>query len=791
MDLYGYEEWEYLESESSDAPGRRDSISTGRSEPHEANGKDECNLKAAARTAHNRDKKCLILWKDEEQRQPSTAGDGLCSVCQKINHVAETQLRPSCFHSPKNNWHLHLGLLKGILENTSCPGCRLIASLAKAVPKTEPDGPDYKDTSVTIRPRFPHARYLSQVPEPEDAPIEAEHENAWTMFSQMESSLSVVFEDCFVPVFSKTMMIPAKRVAGTIVRKDKTGRHWTNFNLHLEEGDESDIDSHQIRGLAVSSEVDVARFKHWIEHCGRRHYKCHVPSRGLTSAQQIRLIDVRDWRIVTAALDEKYIALSYVWGSDAKPILTNDRLLNLSLVDGLKGLDLPKTISDAMRLVRDLGERYLWVDSVCIVQDDEVDKLQQLSVMADVYESADIVVVAAAGQDAEVGLPGLYGSRRRPQLQQAETIGGVEFITTQPDIQEVLRWSVWNSRGWTFQESILSNRALIFTEGLVYWSCQVETWREDLNSDSAPGAIIPTDSSSLWGTGLAESGRKHKCRTLMYCEHVEPFTWRNFKDQSDVLWAFMGVLRKLGPKFPKGYIWGLPYDRLDATLLWQPVSNSCGSSRHPRVAKHKNSINDHKQNLPFPSWSWLSTETPISFLDTCGSGVISEVVWYEPMLFDGIGTDENQVEIVDYGYLQFGARTAQLILRLQDGYATPPVPETPVEATIHDSADKEAKQIGTIATVYGFFKGNTEQVGEFVLLSSNAERKADGLCRLVDRCSIDCGSIVHVDGCEHVQSRNIMLIEWDGEVAFRRGLTKMAGDDWDALEAEEKDIVLG
>lgn len=234
-----------------------------------------------------------------------------------------------------------------------------------------------------------------------------------------------------------------------------------------------------------------------MQSCNLQHETCHLPAFQTAREQSIRLIDVQDHRIIPATSAEKYVALSYVWGSTMTPSLTGDTFSQCSSIGGLKGLVIPRTIMDAIQLVKGIGMRYLWVDSLCIVQNDDTDKQQQLTIMDSIYNNAELLVVAATGSDANAGLPGI-GSTPRRMWQRIETISGTQFTTAQPSLQQVLKRSVWNSRGWTFQEAILSRRALVFTESLVYWSCQVDTSREDINSESLATRVRLNLTNSLW-----------------------------------------------------------------------------------------------------------------------------------------------------------------------------------------------------------------------------------------------------------------------------------------------------
>ena len=110
-----------------------------------------------------------------------------------------------------------------------------------------------------------------------------------------------------------------------------------------------------------------------------------------------------------------------------------------------------------------------------------------------------------------------------------------------------------------------------------------------------------------------------------------------------------------------------------------------------------------------------------------------------------------------------------------------------VIATIHSP---QGKQIGMLPVPCQFFNVKSERAGEFVLLSSNAERESDGeYKKIID--GADHMGFEHFKGCKHIRSRNIMLIEWDGDVAYRRGLGKVDKESWEDIKTEMKTIVLG
>lgn len=86
-----------------------------------------------------------------------------------------------------------------------------------------------------------------------------------------------------------------------------------------------------------------------------------------------------------------------------------------------------------------------------------------------------------------------------------------------------------------------------------------------------------------------------------------------------------------------------------------------------------------------------------------------------------------------------------------------------------------------------------EYLCEFLLLSANAREESDENCiKAGVEGGLDCGLIKHIDGCEHIQSYNIMLIEWSGDVAYRRGLGVIGKAEWDRnAQTEERTVILG
>ena len=158
-----------------------------------------------------------------------------------------------------------------------------------------------------------------------------------------------------------------------------------------------------------------------LEDCQERHpLVCRsfigVPHTELLTDH--RVIDVIDECVSPQPFDCGYIALSYVWGKVQSLQLRVSNIAELEASHSLrkKRSEVAQTILDAMDLVKAMGERFLWVDYLCIVQDGADEDLQ-IARMDRVYGAALVTIVAAGGMDADAGLAGVRsGSRLFPQM---------------------------------------------------------------------------------------------------------------------------------------------------------------------------------------------------------------------------------------------------------------------------------------------------------------------------------------------------------------------------------------
>jgi hypothetical protein len=208
--------------------------------------------------------------------------------------------------------------------------------------------------------------------------------------------------------------------------------------------------------------IDFDDVHRWISTCEQKHgsecspatFNPAVLPRNSDRQLDFRLIDVEAMCIVYAPRQCRYIALSYVWGrrNKSRLILTSDNEEALmepgALALSETRTSIPNTILDTMSVVRKLRERYLWVDSLCLLQDGANELRDCVTIMDLFYEMALLTIVAASGEDAWSGLPGVPPTPRRINRLVRDIIPGLK-MTTIVDMDTPLRRSVYSSRAWT------------------------------------------------------------------------------------------------------------------------------------------------------------------------------------------------------------------------------------------------------------------------------------------------------------------------------------------------------
>ena len=275
----------------------------------------------------------------------------------------------------------------------------------------------------------------------------------------------------------------------------------------------------------VHSPDAIAKVNRWIESC-EDHVDCSTTSDVPLPTRVIEVLPIfgkqRSRLLVTNGLKGRYNTLSYCWGTQ-HTVLTHKNLaqfekeINLSI--------LSKTVQDAIEVTISLGIPYIWIDAICILQDCPQDKAWEISRMASIYQSSHITIVAASAKNADEGflLPrdapspantipfvqngfraGTVNIRRRLRNREIASAG-----TLRPPLDPV------DSRAWTLQEQLLSQRLLVYSTDTLQWRCK------GVVANLGSSKYIPEPQESWWSRSSVKFVRPEPLPLLLNLDTLD------------------------------------------------------------------------------------------------------------------------------------------------------------------------------------------------------------------------------------------------------------------------------
>lgn len=361
-------------------------------------------------------------------------------------------------------------------------------------------------------------------------------------------------------------------------------------------------------GLAVNN---LELMRTWLQVCCKGHPKCsYQPSTFLPT----RLIDVQardigsDVKLIhTKSMGTSnvptYLTLSHCWGPKRTHSKTTAKNNLEQRMSSIPFIELSKTFQDAVRITRELGQRYLWIDSLCIIQDDGEDWEKEAALMSEVYGNALCTLAALSSQDGTEGCnlvtdiqrstkntfidldwnghdayPRIRVFEREPKYWQVEYDGVSDDngTTTSP-----LR-----HRAWVLQERELSRRSIHFGKDQLLWECKGHKFT----------AQMP------WKEWKREEDILAK---RDWYELIEDYTLRSITKVSDKLPAFSGIAKRRQNNHNQ-YLAGIWSSHFPGALLWQ--------STNPE-AKRLDKVDPDVKYIA-PSWSWASIQGEVTYVST-------------------------------------------------------------------------------------------------------------------------------------------------------------------------------
>jgi len=358
-------------------------------------------------------------------------------------------------------------------------------------------------------------------------------------------------------------------------------------------------------GSSVPEKLSTIRS--WLNSCMAGHARCDMPATTTGSqflprrllqvgSSECRLVDTTE----TAPSDARFVALSHCWGA-APPIRTLRQNLD-SFHKAIPPAALPRTFLDAITIVRALGIRYLWIDALCIVQDDPADWEAEAARMKDFYAESVLTIAASDASQGSEGCLGPPAPASQTPLGLFAVRGGAlgeisELVRVQKgDTRDAVRRTILSSRGWTFQEQILSRRILHCMGAELHWQCST-------CYETEPGAVFDVPHEGRAAVGELRrlgAGAPAAQYEAIWGDWMAQYSRRKFTFWKDRLPALAGVVQHYQDISGDRPILGMWERSFGHGLLWVRMGNIPGDG-------------GSNYDLSLPSWSWLACPAEVAF----------------------------------------------------------------------------------------------------------------------------------------------------------------------------------
>jgi hypothetical protein len=348
------------------------------------------------------------------------------------------------------------------------------------------------------------------------------------------------------------------------------------------------------------------KLRRWLNLCTQSHGECKRTLISWESDKTLppRVIDVgsreSEVRLVeTGGDDGQYLVLSYCWGSLFGGVITTTKKNIDEFTKFLPVRTLPRTIQDAIVVTRELGFKFLWVDSLCIIQDESKEWEAAVQTMGDIYQRAVCTISATGAKDCSEGLflprslddgsPGSLSEfqARVPCSVEGRVIGDMfispalqQFRYGDSDFSEEIRSSPWAHRAWVFQERFLSRRIIHFAKQQVYWECQ-RLVRSDTEID---GHHFNTDvREENWKRLTLSLARSNEANKI-WRDIIQRYSLTKLTFDKDRLLAIEGIAREMASLVMSDYCAGMFLTNIARALFWA-ASSSTDPLRKPTVSR--------------------------------------------------------------------------------------------------------------------------------------------------------------------------------------------------------------
>ncbi|OTA97779.1 hypothetical protein M434DRAFT_65246 [Hypoxylon sp. CO27-5] len=447
----------------------------------------------------------------------------------------------------------------------------------------------------------------------------------------------------------------------------------------------------RLREINSDSDIAISRLQKWLKDCEQNHPFCARPH--VTPILPTRVIDVfaSDRRVTlfqTHGRRGEYVTLSHCWGTSSRLMATKESIKDLE--EGIAISFLPKTFQDAIKITQRLGKKYLWIDCLCIIQDDPDDWEREAAAMSQVYRNFYLTISAAASRDSYTGC---FPKREKDSYVSPATVslgyttpreatGPMSQTLTYEHTSQlgkknsIYLFEEWlpgssyhfpqklgmgsfgkrfdpiadeplSTRAWTLQERLLSPRIIHYARDQMYFECESCVKSEDgfIFGDIYFGMkrLLETQRIPHNQHGLSQSGGLSfivgqdaggKYPGIRWqggwLSLIENYTMRNLTVSGDKLTALAGVARALAEETGDRYFAGLWGRHFIEDLCWRMYPQEEIEDR--RDMKNTPMMGKvlgtvrRPTQYRAPSWSWASLDGPVRHIPLSYSKLVSKIV---------------------------------------------------------------------------------------------------------------------------------------------------------------------
>ncbi|KAF2026908.1 HET-domain-containing protein, partial [Setomelanomma holmii] len=317
-------------------------------------------------------------------------------------------------------------------------------------------------------------------------------------------------------------------------------------------------------------------------------------------------------------ITQPYVALSHCWGQPIKKeqktfCTTQDNIGGR--LEGFSVLELPKTFQDAVTVTRELGVLYLWIDSLCIIQeeDDKADWDRESRRMESVFSQAYCTIAATAAADSNAGF--LERDIRTSYVYVQDSSGNKFYVSNDiDDFDEDVDKAKLNTRAWVMQEAVLSRRTIHFSANQVYWECGEGVYCENFVRLHSSFTDKHFTLDPYFPKRLLTSGPTRTLNCISYL--IQEYSKRSLTVLTDRRVAMSALEDRIrGALADRSSRYGIFQQFLHRNLLWR--ANDC-------------QLQKIGYEPPLPSWTWMAYSGGVKFIDV----KFGNMEWINSIRFD-------------------------------------------------------------------------------------------------------------------------------------------------------------